>query len=123
MIQHGKKFYFHQTITAHRKEKIQFKNVEDKIKEQKQRNPNVFKHWIQDTPQLVEKCMLNDLEHWRVDKFIKDSHELRATLEVIKENYIFLRECYVITASLSSFPFVNKYGLWRFIKECGNVKD
>ena len=43
VIQHGARFYFHETISGHRKEEIAFPKLADVIIGKKERNPNFFK--------------------------------------------------------------------------------
>ena len=40
-----------------------------------ERNPNVFKLWQKDTPDILEQCFKADFDGWKLPKFCKDPKE------------------------------------------------
>lgn len=61
MVQHGSKFYFHQTIADFRREEIIFKRLKTTKNSRKERHPNVFKNWRIDNVEMVEQCVKHDI--------------------------------------------------------------
>lgn len=90
MIQHGNKFYFHQTIADFRRQEIAFQKLMKTSKILKERNPNVFASWTPETPELIEECANKDFEYWKVPNFVKDPGDRDVLQHIFRKNYTFL---------------------------------
>ena len=71
-IQYGRKFFFYNSIVNFRREELNFPKIDGKEIGRKDRNPNVFKLWIPDDPQILSDCICCDVEGWKLSKFVKD---------------------------------------------------
>lgn len=40
-----------------------------------ERNPDVFRAWQVDTPELLSTCCKYDFDYWKVPNFVKDSDD------------------------------------------------
>lgn len=56
-VQFGKEMFFYKTMVQSRREELIIPKLDAKKLNLKERNPNVFKNWAKDTPEILENCM------------------------------------------------------------------
>lgn len=106
VVKYGGEFYFHQTISNFRKEDVVFPKLSAKDMDKIKRNPNVFKNWVSDTADIIEKCTKADFEYWKMTNFVKDPGDRSDIKEIIKENYIVLKDMFTHIACRSNWPCI-----------------
>jgi hypothetical protein len=123
MVRHGNTFYFHQTIADFRREEIVFPKLILSTKRKIERNPNVFKNWQADTPEILENCARYDFEYWKVPNFIKDPGDIDTIKQVLNQNYEFFRDIFTSIAIKSlAYPCCSSIEFGNIISEC-NLLD
>lgn len=83
-----------------------------------ERNPNVFKLWQSDNTEVLDNCFRNDFEGWKLSKFVKDTQDQVDIREIIRDNYLFLKEVYLTVSSTSNFPFITTIDFGELIDLC-----
>ena len=95
---------------------------------------SVFHPWKALTPLAQEQAFASDLEKNKITKLIKNDEDVSikkpnfianeflflqrdATLKYLKENYVFLLECYLELQYNSVYPFVNKIEMANFAEK------
>lgn len=51
------------------------------------RPESVFAKWMEDSAEVVDKCIQHDNQYWKLSKFIKEKTDYENTLAVLKENF------------------------------------
>ena len=75
------------------------------VEEQFDRNKSVFKPWDKDTPKILDKARLKDIEYWGAWKAVKNTEgDYDNVLDLIELYYPSLKHMYVILISCDSYP-------------------
>ena len=78
----------------------------------------MFKDWTENTPALLKKAFLKDLECSKLSRFIKDLFEFRRVQDVLIEYTDIINDIFTYAISISSFPsiswidFTNLTSVW-----------
>lgn len=70
--------------------------------------PNsMFKDYMEDTPALLKRVLMKDLESWKLGRVIKDQFELRRVLDTLLEYTEQIKDMFNHSIALSSFPSIS----------------
>ncbi len=97
---------------------MMFPKLDEQEVGRKPRNPNVFKLWQIDTPDVLDQCFRSDFDGWKLAKFVKDTVEQAKIKELVRENYLFLKEVYMSISSNSNFPFITSLDFGTLMENC-----
>ncbi|CDW81533.1 UNKNOWN [Stylonychia lemnae] len=99
--------------------------IEDEqyLEEYIEKNANVFEDWKADNEETYQKMLKEDFEFWKINRFIKDTEDIRACEQVIKDNIVVLKDIYITLISTSNYPNINWNEFTLFVKQANIVDE
>jgi len=59
------------------------------------KDTSCFGKWREDNAGTIGQSFKLDIEHWKGHRFIKEDEERKRTENVLKENFAFLKDCFI----------------------------
>ena len=78
----------------------------------------MFKLWQGDTPEWLEQCINADFEGWKLGKFVSDLQDRMNVMNLVSDNYEYLKDLWLTLASTSNFPFITPQHFGDLMIEC-----
>ena len=63
------------------------------------KDASVFASWKFDNPSIIKQALEHDFRYWKCDRFIKDPTDLFAVKNIIKENFVVIKNSFIYLAS------------------------
>ena len=66
---------------------------------------SIFAKWQEDNHDIVQECLDHDMNFFKFAKFIKNQEEIDEVLQIIKKNFLSMKEIFTcIIADSDSYP-------------------
>jgi hypothetical protein len=91
---------------------------EYKIKRKFKKSESMFKDYIEDTPVILKKLFVKDIDYSKVGRFVKDTFEFRRVCDVLTQHCEFIKDLFTYCTANSSYPsiswidFTNFCNMW-----------
>ena len=65
-----------------------------------------FRLWKTDQNNTIRKIIEDELQYWKVPKFVKDTNDQKAVIQEILNNCVFLKTLFTILCCKSNYPTI-----------------
>lgn len=77
----------------------------------------MFAAWQLDTLDVIENACRADFLQWKVGKFIKQEDEYAEVCNLVRKNYVFLKNAFTTLTSRTNFPYMSTIDLARLLTD------
>ena len=78
---------------------------------------SMFKDWKEDQKEMIDNGFLEEIKHWKVQNFVKDTKEIEVIIDFMKENCLFLKTLFILWSSTSNYPSLRWLNYATFIQK------
>jgi len=82
-----------------------------------------FRTWKQDDAMVTQKCFSHDFRYWKCKRFIKEKHDYEDLCNVVKDNYLFLKNTFIVLSCNSIWPYVDRNDFTIFARKCNFLEN
>ena len=119
MVVNGSRTYFHETTIGFRREPVPVSVTSNTDAVLVDREADVFKYWLQDTEDSIEKTVDLDYGYSKLENILKTPEDISDLRFMLIGSYEYLKDLFLtLTINTGNFPYLSAQNFTRFMKDC-----